>query len=849
MSDSGSESSASTAVAIDIPKPRRGLGNHHYHHPAPPSPIDSMPLSSGSYPSRYMGLHRSSITALSLSETIESSDEEDEGNLREEDTGEQERHPSSPSQQQRSSGIAATTSQEGIPLQASPVPHTSHRPRRRSSNQYTPFSTSPLSHHSWTSRHYKHPPATVVTSATSPSQSPPPPSFALNGSRSSYRRRSSGNYGSASGSGLGIAKTPPSSPSPSIFSTSSSFVGSYENSLLSGRMANKPKNSDNAIPFTATLGVLGLGKSIPRGLKCPDHLNLEFGAYFWDFDGYQSSRSEKASPSAPGLNVIDGIPSPSQSVPITGKSLGKSSPYVGTLEIEDYYFNQLEDTIQATSNAFANPDVHPEHDAAMEATLQSAVQHKFPGYRIPPKGQVQLVIKNANQTAVKLFLVPYDLTDMPPGTKTFIRQKSYDTVTVTEPSTPSSPSGYSSPTLSPATSPSPTPNSQTRTKETLRYAVHLQFCAPPLKERERGRKKSGHIPTAVGRRGGMHIQHQIHHGRRAGAPASPSPSRRSERGYEHEESPHRKGSPSPSPSPARARHSVNTSQHHNLSPKAARSGDRTTASHIYLHKNIRVVFAPRALDLSEKLKVVLEGPTGSQVQSSSTSVASTCDNSPTSTPSSTSNMISMDRFTPYNGPGEEWEQLKKRKYHADRALERRMQLEDPVPLDPNAASLSATSSVVQLSSSSGFSALHLGDSPRQDASHSHPHPEPYALLNTPPYRLIATAGHPSDASDSPHASNASAYDSHVSGRPPLSDSSTTPSRLQNSPDGLPEPLTFQRSPTPATAALPALMESGLSISRPGSRGEMRNSRSNSHKRQERQSVAVSEHFPADDCIR
>ncbi|OAD72290.1 hypothetical protein PHYBLDRAFT_159114 [Phycomyces blakesleeanus NRRL 1555(-)] len=47
------------------------------------------------------------------------------------------------------------------------------------------------------------------------------------------------------------------------------------------------------------------------------------------------------------------------------------------------------------------------------------------GYRLPPKGQLQIVIKNPNKTAVKLFLIPYDVSDMPRNTKTFLRQKSY----------------------------------------------------------------------------------------------------------------------------------------------------------------------------------------------------------------------------------------------------------------------------------------------------------------------------------------------------------------------------------------------------------------------------------------
>jgi len=47
------------------------------------------------------------------------------------------------------------------------------------------------------------------------------------------------------------------------------------------------------------------------------------------------------------------------------------------------------------------------------------------GYRIPQQGQLQVIIKNPHKTAVKLFLIPYDLPDMQPGHKTFIRQRSY----------------------------------------------------------------------------------------------------------------------------------------------------------------------------------------------------------------------------------------------------------------------------------------------------------------------------------------------------------------------------------------------------------------------------------------
>eukprot|EP01113_Clastostelium_recurvatum_P013360 TRINITY_DN17043_c0_g1_i7.p1 TRINITY_DN17043_c0_g1~~TRINITY_DN17043_c0_g1_i7.p1 ORF type:complete len:713 (-),score=162.66 TRINITY_DN17043_c0_g1_i7:59-2197(-) len=68
------------------------------------------------------------------------------------------------------------------------------------------------------------------------------------------------------------------------------------------------------------------------------------------------------------------------------------------------------------------------------------------GYRVPEKGLVQLTLFNPTKTPIKTFLVPYDLSGMPPLTKTFLRQK---IVTGTPP--------------------------------LLRYAVHLRFASPKKK--------------------------------------------------------------------------------------------------------------------------------------------------------------------------------------------------------------------------------------------------------------------------------------------------------------------------------------------------------------------------------
>jgi hypothetical protein len=71
-------------------------------------------------------------------------------------------------------------------------------------------------------------------------------------------------------------------------------------------------------------------------------------------------------------------------------SISKGSPFVGLIDIDDYY------------------------------------KKKQYGYRIPKKGQVQIVVSNPQNTAVHLFLIPYDLSSMPINYKTFIRQRSME---------------------------------------------------------------------------------------------------------------------------------------------------------------------------------------------------------------------------------------------------------------------------------------------------------------------------------------------------------------------------------------------------------------------------------------
>lgn len=174
--------------------------------------------------------------------------------------------------------------------------------------------------------HHGHMGPRTVAYSTSPSSTP---------SRSAHRPHSAWLLSSQRRSSVG-----------SIDHLCGSFVGSYEESLLSGRMSMMPSKP---IMFRAQIGVLGYGNCKPS-LKCPPHLNLTFPASFYD---------------------------------LPDDDAALSTPYVGTVDMLG----------------------HP--------------------YRLPPKGQLQILIKNPNKAAIKLFLIPYDVTEMPKRTKTFLRQKSY----------------------------------------------------------------------------------------------------------------------------------------------------------------------------------------------------------------------------------------------------------------------------------------------------------------------------------------------------------------------------------------------------------------------------------------
>ncbi|KAJ3115339.1 hypothetical protein HDU96_000823 [Phlyctochytrium bullatum] len=173
---------------------------------------------------------------------------------------------------------------------------------------------------------------------------------------------------------------PPPSPSALSDQPFGSLVGSYEESILSGRMSTLPSRP---ITFLAEIGVMGLGKGVKAKLKCPPHVNLSFPAYFYDL-------------------LDDETP---------------STPYVGVIDVENLKGLMMKK--EGVSTPTGSPCEEGDKDML-------EFRRKWRGgYRLPHKGQLQVIIKNPARTAVKLFLIPYDFTDMPPSTKTFLRQKLY----------------------------------------------------------------------------------------------------------------------------------------------------------------------------------------------------------------------------------------------------------------------------------------------------------------------------------------------------------------------------------------------------------------------------------------
>jgi hypothetical protein len=212
------------------------------------------------------------------------------------------------------------------------------------------------------------------------------------------------------------------------------------------------------LDFTAQIGVLGKGKC-KANLKCPPHIAVPFPAVFYSYPTSGAGRSISDDNPSPYVGLIDLENAISQS---TARQERKKRSYEH-LPTE----NKDSRVLAASSNESGQPRKREKRSSRSEGLKTP------PGgsYRIPQRGQLQIVIKNPNKTAVKLFLVPYDLDGMEPGSKTFIRQRSYSAGPIIDmPLTARKNFGTDRPEASLNFTDDP------KDKPTLRYLIHLNIC-------------------------------------------------------------------------------------------------------------------------------------------------------------------------------------------------------------------------------------------------------------------------------------------------------------------------------------------------------------------------------------
>ncbi|KAF2817146.1 uncharacterized protein BDZ99DRAFT_564939 [Mytilinidion resinicola] len=241
------------------------------------------------------------------------------------------------------------------------------------------------------------------------------------------------------------------------------MVGSYEESILRGRMSTTPSRP---LDFVAKIGVLGKGNCKPN-LRCPAHVTVPFPAVFYSYNS-GNGRIADDSPS-PYVGLIDlehSLPTPDDSGDGVRRRRRHTVPNPNHDEL-DIPASPCDETVASHTK--------PSIRKLEKMKRRSASPKSPPGgsYRIPQQGQLQIVIKNPNKTAVKLFLVPYDLSDMEPGQKTFIRQRSYSAGPIIDmPLSSRKNLGTECPEA--ALSNSDDPND----RPILRYLIHLHISCP-----------------------------------------------------------------------------------------------------------------------------------------------------------------------------------------------------------------------------------------------------------------------------------------------------------------------------------------------------------------------------------
>ncbi|KAK5121574.1 hypothetical protein LTR85_004746 [Meristemomyces frigidus] len=236
------------------------------------------------------------------------------------------------------------------------------------------------------------------------------------------------------------------------------MVGSYEESILRGRMSTTPSKP---LDFVAQIGVLGRG-DCKSGLRCPPHVTVPFPAVFYSY----GSAMRTTDPPSPYVGLVDLENNLASAEPSPEKRRQKMHAALG---------DEGSRANSRTREEGSASDAHAKRRRRQKQKRRSGSPKAPPGgsYRIPQQGQLQIILKNPNKTAVKLFLVPYDLTDMEPGQKTFIRQRSYSAGPIIDMPL-SSRKNFGTDRPEAALNTSDDPNE----RPMLRYLVHLHMCCP-----------------------------------------------------------------------------------------------------------------------------------------------------------------------------------------------------------------------------------------------------------------------------------------------------------------------------------------------------------------------------------